>query len=141
MLPESARAVMGVPHPSGRAAMKMLEREGFKYDHYIDIFDGGPTVSVATDQIRTIRESNEYTLSGVSDDWDSDPVMLAAVHLKDFRACSGNVGLGDVVRATRAPTASELPQIGSTHRFLTMGSRNTSRNHPHRHHPHHPQTS
>src|SRR3546814_17591780 len=62
MLPESARAVMGVPHPSGRAAMKMLEREGFKYDHYIDLFDGGPTVSVETDQIRTIRESNEYSI-------------------------------------------------------------------------------
>src|SRR5919112_721022 len=29
MLPDSARAVMGVPHQSGRAAMRMLEREGF----------------------------------------------------------------------------------------------------------------
>src|SRR3546814_19191231 len=95
MLTESARAVRDVPHPSGRAAMKMLGREGFKYDHYIDIFDGGPTVSVETDQIRTIRESNEYTLSGVSEDWDSEPVMLAAGHLKDFRACYGNVGLDD----------------------------------------------
>lgn len=26
MLPESARAVIGVPHPTGRAAMRMLER-------------------------------------------------------------------------------------------------------------------
>src|SRR3546814_7119944 len=100
MLPESARAVMGVPHPSGRAAMKMLEREGFKYDHYIDIFDGGPTVSVETDQIRPIRESNESTLSGDSEDWDSEPVMLAAGHLKDFRACYGNVGLDDDGRET-----------------------------------------
>jgi arginine N-succinyltransferase len=44
---------MGVPHPSGRAAMKMLEREGFHHDCYIDIFDGGPTMVAATDQIRT----------------------------------------------------------------------------------------
>ena len=29
MLPESARAVIGLPHPSGRAAMRMLESEGF----------------------------------------------------------------------------------------------------------------
>src|SRR3546814_7856092 len=91
--------------------MKMLEREGFKYDHYIDIFDGGPTVSVETDQIRTIRESNEYTLSGVSEDWDSEPVMLAAGHLKDFRACYGNVGLDDDGRATIDPKAAELLEI------------------------------
>ena len=29
LLPESARAIMGLPHPSGRAAMRMLEQEGF----------------------------------------------------------------------------------------------------------------
>ena len=45
MLPESARAVIGVPHPSGRAAMQMLEREGFEFDGYVDIFDGGPTMA------------------------------------------------------------------------------------------------
>ena len=56
MLPESARAIMSVPHPSGRAAMRMLEQEGFSHDGYVDIFDGGPTMSAATDRIRTIRE-------------------------------------------------------------------------------------
>src|SRR3546814_18365564 len=99
---------MGVPHPSGRAAMKMLEREGFKYDHYIDIFDGGQTVSVETDQIRTIRESKEYTLSGVSENWASEPVMLAAGPLKDFRACYGHVGLAADGRAAIAPQDAKL---------------------------------
>ena len=56
LLPDSAKAVMGQPHPSGRAALRMLEHEGFVFDRYIDIFDGGPTVTAATDQIRTIRE-------------------------------------------------------------------------------------
>ena len=50
MLPESAKVVMGQPHPTGRAALKMLENEGFTWDCYIDIFDGGPTVTAATDQ-------------------------------------------------------------------------------------------
>ena len=45
MLPESAEAVIGQPHPTGRAALKMLENEGFDWDSYIDIFDGGPTVT------------------------------------------------------------------------------------------------
>ena len=47
---------MGQPHPSGRAALRMLEDEGFVFDRYIDIFDGGPTVTAPTDQIRTVRE-------------------------------------------------------------------------------------
>ena len=46
MLPESARAVMGKPHDIGAPAMRLLEREGFRYDRYIDIFDGGPTFCV-----------------------------------------------------------------------------------------------
>ena len=57
LLADSAKAVMGQPHPSGRAALRMLEHEGFVFDRYIDIFDGGPTVLATTDQIRTIRES------------------------------------------------------------------------------------
>src|SRR4029078_2477218 len=42
MLPESARAIMGVPHPSGRAAMRMLENEGFTGEGYGDILGGVP---------------------------------------------------------------------------------------------------
>ncbi len=54
MLPDSARAVIGAPHLSGRAALRMLEKEGFVYDGYVDIFDAGPTVHARTDAIRTI---------------------------------------------------------------------------------------
>ncbi len=57
MLPEGARDVMGKPHDTGAPAMGLLEREGFRYDRYIDIFDGGPTLCVHTDHIRTARES------------------------------------------------------------------------------------
>ena len=35
----------GCPIPSGRAALRMLEEEGFYFERYIDIFDGGPTVT------------------------------------------------------------------------------------------------
>ena len=58
MLPESARAVMGKPHDIGAPAMRLLEREGFRYDRYIDIFDGGPTFCVHTDHVRTLKESH-----------------------------------------------------------------------------------
>ena len=44
MLDDDAREVIGLPHPTGRAAMKMLEKEGFRFEGYVDIFDGGPTM-------------------------------------------------------------------------------------------------
>ena len=121
MLPESARAVMGCPHPSGRAAMKMLEREGFEYGRYIDIFDGGPTMSTRTDNIRTIKESKDYVFSGVSEEMDSEPLMLAAGHLKSFAACYGNVSAHGDGTATLDPASAELLGIQPGDKFLAMG--------------------
>jgi len=57
MLPENARAAIGRPHPGSEPARAMLEAEGFRYQGYVDIFDAGPTLSVQTDYIRTLRES------------------------------------------------------------------------------------
>ncbi len=67
MLTEAARHVIGMPHPSGRAAMRMLEVEGFAWENYIDIFDGGPTMTVRTDQIRSVREAQVQTVTGIDD--------------------------------------------------------------------------
>lgn len=93
MLSESARAVMGVPHPSGRAAMKMLEREGFAWDCYVDIFDGGPTMTVATDAIRTVREAREEVLAATARESGDggQPMLVAAGRLMDFACCWGRV--------------------------------------------------
>ena len=88
MLPESARAVIGVPHPSGRAAMRMLETEGFKHDGYIDIFDGGPTMTAQTDSLRTIAEAQDATLAGIHAE-TGEKKLIATGRLKDFRCCYG----------------------------------------------------
>jgi len=85
MLPEAARAVMGKPHDVGTPAMRLLEREGFRYDRYIDIFDGGPTFCVATDEVRTLATSHAGPLDPAA---PADAVrhLVAAGHLKNFRA-------------------------------------------------------
>ncbi|MGS1017955.1 arginine N-succinyltransferase [Allosphingosinicella humi] len=121
MLPETARAVMGVPHPSGRAAMKMLEREGFEFDCYIDIFDGGPTMAVHTDQIRTIRESRELVLSGIDKHGNGEQMMLASGHLLNFASCYGDVGIKTDGTATLDPKSAEMLGIGIGDNFLAIG--------------------
>lgn len=67
MLSETARAAIGVPHPSGRAAMRMLENEGFSYENYVDIFDGGPTMTARTDNIRSVKEAIDSQIVGIED--------------------------------------------------------------------------
>jgi arginine N-succinyltransferase len=91
MLPETARSVMGIPHPSGRAAMRMLEHEGFSYDGYIDIFDGGPTMIAQTDQVRTVRASSEYVIAETADEVEGQNMMLAAGQLGTFAASCSNM--------------------------------------------------
>jgi arginine N-succinyltransferase len=90
LLAEGAQAVMGQPHSSGRAALRMLEEEGFTYDRYIDVFDGGPTVTAATDQIRTIRESISEKVCDIGDGGRTK-MLVAKGRLNDFRACCASV--------------------------------------------------
>jgi arginine N-succinyltransferase len=107
LLAEGAQAVIGQPHPSGRAALRMLEAEGFTYDRYVDIFDGGPTVTAPTDQIRTVREATYETVAEIADG-ARQKALIAAGRLKEFRA-----GCGFVKRVARGrvridPEAAEL---------------------------------
>jgi arginine N-succinyltransferase len=90
LLAETGRAVMGQPHPTGRAALRMLEQEGFVFDRYIDIFDGGPTVVAPTHQIRTIRESRADKVAEIGEG-GTIKMLVAAGRLKDFRACCASV--------------------------------------------------
>jgi len=86
LLNEAARAVMGLPHPTGRAALRMLEEENFVFDRYIDIFDGGPTVTAHTDDIRTIDESDEEIIEEIAPGGKTK-MLLARGRLKGFKAC------------------------------------------------------
>lgn len=93
MLPESAKAVIGVPHPSGRAAMRMLENEGFAWESYVDIFDGGPTMTARTDQIRSIREAQDVEVVEISaqlgEQLGGDKKLITVGRLHDFKAAYG----------------------------------------------------
>jgi arginine N-succinyltransferase len=115
MLPENARAVIGVPHPSGRAAMRMLEDEGFVWENYIDIFDGGPTMTVRTDQIRSVREAKDSAISAVDDRLgdhkEGEKRLITTGTLSDFRTAYGWVEMeGDEIRID--PGCARLLGVG-----------------------------
>ncbi|MFW5633945.1 MAG: arginine N-succinyltransferase [Erythrobacter sp.] len=88
MLDDDARSVIGVPHPTGRAAMRMLEHEGFSYEGYVDIFDGGPTMIARTDEVTTVRNSVRAVVEDI-DLAEGERAILATGRLAGFRACYG----------------------------------------------------
>ncbi|PJI90651.1 arginine N-succinyltransferase [Sphingomonas koreensis] len=106
MLTEGARSVIGLPHPSGRAAMRMLEQEGFAFENYIDIFDGGPTMTARTDQVMTVRDSRTDKVVDIADGGSAS--IIARGTLSDFRACHGRIGLSDGGVTVDAMSASIL---------------------------------
>ena len=63
----------------------MLEREGFRYQNLVDLFDAGPSVSCRRDDIVTVKGSVRRRLKIVSD--VTGPSQLIAVDAVDlFRA-------------------------------------------------------
>ncbi len=88
MLSEDARSVIGVPHPTGRAAMRMLEDEGFRAEGYVDIFDGGPTMVARTDTVTSVKNSCTRNVTAMSVS-EGERAILATGRLGTFRACFG----------------------------------------------------
>ncbi len=90
MLSDGARAAIGLPHPSGRAAMRMLENEGFAHENYVDIFDGGPTMTARTDQVRSVREARDAAVVACDRDGGTE-ALVATGTLSGFRCTFGKV--------------------------------------------------
>jgi arginine N-succinyltransferase len=111
LLADAAKAVMGQPHPSGRAALRMLEEEGFYFERYVDIFDGGPTVTADTDDIRTVRESQSETVCEIADG-GATKAIVSAGRLKSFRACCASIRKLPKKGIAIDPQAAGLLEIG-----------------------------
>ena len=121
MISESARAIMGVPHPSGRAAMRMLEQEGFTGGDYVDIFDGGPTMSAQIDQLRTVRESREFQLEAIDDAGAGTRMMLASGQRSGFACGYGPINIIGEGKATLDAGTARLIGVKPGDAFLAIG--------------------
>ena len=68
--------------------MRMLENEGYSYEGYVDIFDGGPTMLARTDKVRSIRDAAHLPV--VTTELESgEKALLATGRLSQFRCCYG----------------------------------------------------
>ena len=101
--------------------MKMLEREGFRFENYVDIFDGGPTMSTFVDQVRTIREARQFAFEGAADDMEGEPQLAAAGKLHDFIATYARVTANPDGSARLDRASAELLRLRPGDSFLAVG--------------------
>lgn len=110
MLSDSARHVLGRPNVSGRAAMRMLENEGFAHENYVDIFDGGPTMTARTDQVHSIRNARDAKVAAMGEGGTMS--LVASGRLADFRCAYGKVADG-ADGVTLDPATAEVLRVGA----------------------------
>jgi arginine N-succinyltransferase len=66
LFPNNVQEVIGKPNDSARAAVRILEKVGFRYLNQVDPFDGGPYYGASRDAITSVRERRELVLPGES---------------------------------------------------------------------------
>mgnify|MGYP000246323511 CR=1 FL=1 len=104
LLPKAAQSVIGKPHAASAPAMHILEREGFKPNHTIDIFDGGPTIEAPLNHIKTVQQNKLVTIRAIVDKLSHTtkqsrmPWLLANTHL-EFRATMSAIILDEPNRS------------------------------------------
>ncbi len=97
--PIDVRASMAQPHPSGAAALRMLQKEGFIFSGTIDLFDAGPIVHAYRDTIRTIMNRRIGAAEAVSSVSGGSIHLVSAGKVSDFRAvlCPAKVSGNDIL--------------------------------------------
>ena len=90
LFPPEVQAVIGQPNETAKAALRILEKIGFKYLNQVDPFDGGPYYGAARDAIVSVAERRELVLPGLISEpvshRDGQLALVSAERNHGFRA-------------------------------------------------------
>jgi len=122
LLPPEAQRVIGQVHESSKPALKNLEAEGFRFNDMVDIFDAGPCVGCARDQIRTVRQSRISVVQGVATEKIESPTYMIGKRGGEFRACIGplQIGSAEQVRLSSQCATALQVQVGDQIRYAPL---------------------
>lgn len=110
LLPQEAQDVIGQPLPDSAAAMRLLMREGFSFEGYIDVFDAGPTLQAERQRIRGVQNSRNCTVENIVDSLDDEQYfMIGTTTLDNYGVCRDRLHITpeDTIIITR-DTAEKL---------------------------------
>ncbi|MCH2547281.1 MAG: arginine N-succinyltransferase [Alphaproteobacteria bacterium] len=92
LLPQEAQDAIGQPLKDSAAAMRLLQREGFRYEGYIDVFDAGPTLQAEVSKVRAVQTSRRCEIEKIVDSLDASTYhMISTTDLENFAVCTDAV--------------------------------------------------
>lgn len=95
LLSKEAQEVIGQVHKKTAPALKLLEKEGFKFNGYVDLFDAGPTVEAPLQSISTVSQSKSCKVNIAQTSGDQS-FFICNELIKDFRATATNQASYDI---------------------------------------------
>ncbi len=107
LLAPPARETIGRVHRETEPATAMLRSEGFAENGLVDIFDAGPVLECATNQIHAVKRCRKTRLQAVVPHLEGESRIVASTS-DGFRACLAPVNLldsGEVVLSSAAALA------------------------------------
>ncbi len=84
-LSQTAKSAIGAFYPNSAAAKKMLENEGFSYHGSLNIFDGGPALECAWDNLLSVKHCIFLEVSYNAWHSEENEQALVANNRLDFR--------------------------------------------------------
>jgi len=104
MLPAAAQEVIGRPNDVGKPAMRMLEKEGFRWNGHVDIFDAAPSVDTKIDDIVSIKNSAVAEILGISEYEGDELAMIASSDIQTFQTTLSTISVE--IGGVRLPRAT-----------------------------------
>jgi len=124
LLPQVAQAVIGRVHDRTAPALRILEREGFQATELVDIFEAGPMVQCARDEIRAVRESRVAEVGAVTAEGEPGEGgdFVVSREAPPFRACQARVKVTETgaVSLSREAAGALALGVGDEVRFVAL---------------------
>ncbi|MBT8339352.1 MAG: arginine N-succinyltransferase [Desulfatitalea sp.] len=109
LLPPAAQETIGRILPSSQPAGRILTNEGFSYEGYVDVFDGGPTLQADRGRIATVCGSRRGRVARIAPVASAQRFMLCTTVLADLRFLVDHLDADAEGNVTLSPaTASRL---------------------------------
>ncbi|MCM2971200.1 arginine N-succinyltransferase [Larsenimonas suaedae] len=116
-LSDEARAAIAQVHPDTQGARRLLEQEGFHYNHHIDIFDAGPALECPLDRLRLVNDRVSVTLATLEGSVKStlaEPFLVLAGELDHCRMTTALAYMKDEILFVDDDTLRRLECLTGT---------------------------
>jgi arginine N-succinyltransferase len=123
LLSKDAQAVIGQVHAKTSPALRLLEKEGFQFKGYVDLFDAGPTVEVSRSEIRSITLSKCCQVE-IAEVRGEQSYFICNEQVKNFRALASTEANYDIdtntLTLSQTIATALMLKTGDTVRFISL---------------------